>query len=342
MVLRKDGKARFTYVSLIILIVLSVHFSSFGLISAEPTLLYSFVHLTDTQTLSEKYPETLNSTFQYLEQVKSVYNIKRIIVTGDLVQHWNRISEWQNFINAMTLTSIDVDCLGGNHDSAYGRNFTYYNRYIGADRQVYFKIMGEFLFIYVSWLNQANTLNQTTLTYLNSILNSHQSSIPVFATHYYSRGESTEYKLSSLGQQLLNLTRVPTIMLMGHVHGTWANVRNVRGQPVYEFNTNYQDANKGYVRIFKVYNDATVRVEEIRVKPEPAATTSTFTFSYLVTTASFSGVKSTSSPITSVGSNSQATINTRDLAYVIVVIAVTLLITALIANKRLKKLLDSL
>jgi DNA repair exonuclease SbcCD nuclease subunit len=238
----------FAYVALLLLTLLLPHLGTVsGLsVSAQPTLLYSFVHLTDTQTLSERFPKTLNSTFLYLEQVKSEYNIKRVIVTGDLVQNWNRIAEWHNFLSALTLTSIEVDCLAGNHDNASGRNFTYYNRYIGADRQFYFKVFNDFLFLYASWPNQANTLNQTTLAYFNSILDSYPSKIPIFVTHYYSDGHSTGYHLSALGQQLLSLNRSPALVLMGHISGAWINTRNLRDKPVYEFNTNYQDANRSY------------------------------------------------------------------------------------------------
>ena len=337
----------FASVALLLLTLLLPHLGTVSSlsVSAQPTLLYSFVHLTDTQTLSERFPKTLNSTFLYLEQVKSEYNIRRIIVTGDLVQHWNRVTEWHNFVSATTLTSIETDCLAGNHDNASGRNFTYYNHYIGADRQFYFKVFDDFLFLYASWPNQANTLNQTILAYFNSILDSYPSKIPIFATHYYSDGHSTGHHhhhhhhhhyhhLSALGQQLLSLTRTPALVLMGHVLGAWIYIRNVRDKPVYEFNTNYQNANRSYVRIFSVYSDATIYVKEIRVEPKPLATASTFMFSYSLTAEPYVQVTFVN---TEMRNNAQTTTQKVDLTYAIVGIVATPLIIGLVAGKGLLK-----
>ncbi len=327
---------RFAYVGLLCSILLSAHFNmvlNFPT-GTQPTLLYSFVHLTDTQTLSERYPETLNSVFLYMEQVRIEYNIKRIFVTGDLVENFRQTVEWRNFLNAKSLTSVEVDCLAGNHDNDSGRNSAYYDRYIGADKQFYFSVLDDFLILLVSWPRQlsdsSNMLNQTTAAYFNNILDSYPSKIPVFATHYFSDGKGFNYRLTALGQQLLNLARIPVLVLMGHVHESWAYTRNFRGRTIYEFNTNYQGANTSYVRIFSIYSDSTIQVREIRVEPRPVTITSQFIIAYSLNSTS-SEINATSQ-VTSAESV-QAAISQHSL-YAITAIVAILVIIGLFAVKK--------
>lgn len=56
------------------------------------TSTYSIVHLSDPQNLATYYPGTYNLTFSYLESIKSQYNISAIIITGDLVNTWDKKS----------------------------------------------------------------------------------------------------------------------------------------------------------------------------------------------------------------------------------------------------------
>jgi metallophosphoesterase superfamily enzyme len=81
------------------------------------TVTYSFIHLSDPQSLTTNYPETLNLTFSHIESLKNTYNISAIIITGDLVNSWDNTKEWETYIHARNLTTIPVYEIAGNHDT---------------------------------------------------------------------------------------------------------------------------------------------------------------------------------------------------------------------------------
>lgn len=238
-------------------------------------LAYSFVHISDTQTLSNEHPEILNETFSYLESIKSEYNIKKIVITGDLVHHADNTVEWERFNQALTLTSIPIDCLAGNHD--IGNNGRYYEEYIGADKWDYYSVVEDFLFLYISWCPSGNTLSKERIDYFKSIIEEHPDKKLVICTHYYMDGEG---QLSPLGEQTVsNLVRPPfTSILCGHL-AYGENVKNIRtlgNTTIYEFITNYQGGNHSYARLFKVNVDGSISESLLRVVPGPAKQVTNF------------------------------------------------------------------
>ncbi len=52
------------------------------------------VHLSDTQSLANHYPETYDYTFSYLDSIKERHTISAIIITGDLVNTWDNKKQW--------------------------------------------------------------------------------------------------------------------------------------------------------------------------------------------------------------------------------------------------------
>jgi predicted MPP superfamily phosphohydrolase len=95
---------------------------------------YSFVHISDTQYLASRYPETYNFTFSYLDSIKESYNISAIIITGDLVELWNNENQWEAYSHAVHKTSIPVYAIAGNHDTNGGNDFQYFTRYTGNSK----------------------------------------------------------------------------------------------------------------------------------------------------------------------------------------------------------------
>jgi hypothetical protein len=78
---------------------------------------FTVIHITDTQHLS-KY--NLWGTFtSWLVSIKNEVNIKTIIHTGDIVEHWHNTTEWERADASMRiLADADVPyvwCIG-NHD----------------------------------------------------------------------------------------------------------------------------------------------------------------------------------------------------------------------------------
>lgn len=231
--------------------------------------LYSFVHITDTQYLSEYYPDNLNAMFSYLESVRTEYNIKWISFSGDCVQNWGSTIEWDRFTYACSLTTIPIEICAGNHDNNWGTDFYWYNQYIGEDKQYYYTIHEDFICLYISWFGSGNTMDNVMIGYFQNAIADHPSKIPLIVTHYYMNVDGS---LVSLAYQIHDsgLVQSPTsIVLCGHMHGSFSNTRTVDGTTVYEFMTNYQEQS-GYAcaRFFTLYQDHfTERV--LRIRPEP-------------------------------------------------------------------------
>jgi len=249
-------------------------------------LLYSIVHFSDTQTLVQSYVSTLNYTFQWLESKKSEWNITAIIITGDLVETYNNVTQWNNYVNAKTLTSIPVYEVAGNHDTDTGTDFTYYNQYIGENETFYVADITEhFLLIGISWNGSDNTISQSYVETLKSTIENNPSKYYIIATHWYMgqhNGDPTV--LSTLGSTLynesyLNYPNNVVMVLCGHIvsGGTGVMTSNTR-DGLHEYMTNIQGANQSYVRVFKVYSNNTVAVELWRLVPSPEELVETESF----------------------------------------------------------------
>ncbi len=191
---------------------------------------YSIFHLSDTQTLSESYPSVLNTTFSSLESMKSTYNIKEIIVTGDLVDNYNVASQWKNYLNAKKKTTIPVYEVAGNHDNNYASTWTYYNSYIGSSKEFYTKVFDNFVFIGISY--NKSPISSTTWNLFKSTIAANPSKIPIIATHYYMDGSGSYSAVGKAIQKSL-ISRY-SIVMCGHVHTVKEQTKTYNGYRVTE------------------------------------------------------------------------------------------------------------
>jgi hypothetical protein len=258
----------------IVFVILVTSFVACVVVVSNPrngVLLYSWVHITDTQTLSALYPATLNATFVYVESLKENYNIQRIVVTGDLVNTWDKLEQWRNYVKAESLTSIEIDNVAGNHDwSGKECNLTYYYQYTKQHELYYSKVSGDFLFIFVNY----RSFNSTGEIWLRNLLSANPTKIPVFCLHVFYNGYYAINKTQSpAARSIVNVTDAGiNIVLQGHFvgpisnnTGDWAIHMNESGKNFYEFNTDWQGANRAYVRLFQVYSNHTLIVDLIRI-----------------------------------------------------------------------------
>jgi len=249
-------------------------------------LLYSFVHFSDTQTLVQSYPETLNYTFQWIESKKSEWNITAIIVTGDLVQTYNDTSQWQTYVNAKSLTSIPVFEVAGNHDNNNGEDFSYYNNYIGSNETFYTaNLTDRFTLIGISWNTTNNIVSDSYIQELKDEIATHSDRYFIIATHWYMGEHSGDPTvLSSLGSLIynelyLNYPDNVVLVLCGHITdgGIGVKIANTR-DGLHEYMTNIQGENASYVRVFKVYSNNTIIMELYRLIPQPVELVETDSF----------------------------------------------------------------
>lgn len=208
------------------------------------TTTYSIVHLSDTQNLATYYPDTYNLTFSYLESIKTQYNISAIIITGDLVNTWDKKSEWNAYSHARNMTNIPLYVTAGNHDTNWGKNYKYYSQYTGEVKGNYVTALNDFDFVGVNYVDQSLALQEFTAMHQAIVNGSHNFTI--IATHYYMGKSGT---LSTLGKDIdRQLIVQPTLILAGHIHGDLIRVKNISGFPVIEDLTDYQNGEPGGVK----------------------------------------------------------------------------------------------
>ena len=208
------------------------------------TTTYSFVHISDTQNLATHYPDTYNLTFSYLESIKTEFNISAIIITGDLVNTWDKKSEWNVYSRARNLTNIPLYVTAGNHDTNRGKNYKYYSQYTGEQMGNYVTALNDFDFIGINYVD--TSLSAQEFTALQKAIVNGSYNFTIIATHYYMGKDGT---LSILGKDIdRQLIVQPTLILAGHVHGDLIRVKNISGYPVIEDLTNYQNGEPGGVK----------------------------------------------------------------------------------------------
>ena len=231
----------FKIIIFIVLILLLV-----PLTSALPsgTTTYSFVHISDTQNLATHYPDTYDLTFSYLESIKTQYNISAIIITGDLVNTWDKKSEWDAYSHARNLTNISLYVTAGNHDTNNGKNYKYYSQYTGEQKGNYVTALNDFDFVGINYVD--TSLSPQEFTALRQVIFNRSHNFTIVATHYYMGQSGT---LSTLGKDIeRQLIVQPTIILAGHIQGSLIRVKNVSGFTVIEDLTDYQNGEPGGVK----------------------------------------------------------------------------------------------
>lgn len=159
------------------------------------------VWITDTQYLSQTYPQYFDSACQWIIGNKDAYDIKLVIHTGDIVNTGTDLSQWENANHSMGIL-LDNDmpyCWdAGNHDVVSGnwngesflvfnvtflRSRTYWvaDCLDGRNTAVSFNV-SEYNFLVVNIEYHANS---TVLQWLSTILDAHPQSHVIVATHAY-------------------------------------------------------------------------------------------------------------------------------------------------------------
>jgi predicted MPP superfamily phosphohydrolase len=215
--------------------------SSASSLPEENTITYSFIHISDPQSLTTNYPATLDLTFSHIESLKNTYNISAIIITGDVVNTWNDRKDWDAVAHARNLTTIPIYEIAGNHDTDGGDQYGYYTAYSGEPAGSYVASIGDFDFAGINYA--ADTLPPEELARLRATLTHSSRSHAIIATHYYMDEGGN---LSPLGKDIDTYLIVkPSLVLMGHMHANFIRKRTVGGFPTVADMTNYQDGVPG-------------------------------------------------------------------------------------------------
>jgi predicted MPP superfamily phosphohydrolase len=207
----------------------------------ERTATYSFIHISDLQSLTTHCPETLNLTFSRIESLKNTCNISAIIITGDVVNTWDDMTDWDAYSRARNLTTIPVYEIAGNHDTGGGTRYQYYTGRTGMPVENSVTSLEDFDFVGINYAG--GTLTPAEFSRLRQFLIESPRSHAIIATHYYMDEDMT---LSPLGKDIDTFLVVkPAIILMGHVHANFIKQRTVGGFATVTDMTNYQDGIPG-------------------------------------------------------------------------------------------------
>jgi predicted phosphodiesterase len=206
-------------------------------LSSGATTTYSIVHISDTQNLASRFPETYDYTFSYLDSIKTRYNISAIILTGDLVNTWNSKTEWNAYSHAIRTTSIPIYVIAGNHDTNEGGNYQYFTQNTGNTKNSHVTRLENFDLVGINYVD--NSLEPQEFAALRKTLVSAPENFTIIATHFYMDINGT---LSPLGTDIeQQLIVKPTIVMAGHIHADFVRDRVIGQYPVIEDLTNYQD-----------------------------------------------------------------------------------------------------
>lgn len=166
--------------------------------------MFSIVWITDTQYMSERYPQNFDSLCNWIVDYSELLNIKAVIHTGDIVQHPESIMEWNrasHSIGILLKNNIPYCWDAGNHDqlgtSWYGKHFQAFDTKImsGQDYWVSDILDGKNTALYFrasNWdflvINMEFHPTCKVMSWANQLIESYPNCHTIIATHAYLNG----------------------------------------------------------------------------------------------------------------------------------------------------------
>ena len=231
---------------------------------------FTIIVLPDTQYYSESYPTIFDSQTQWIVDNAESMNIVFVTHEGDIVEHWNVATEWENADGSLSILDDNVPYgfCAGNHDEEttngdwIGDNYFPESRYASEDWWIdgyvqnknnaqNFTISGmTFIVIHIEYL-----ANSTTLDWVNSTLQTHAEKRAILTTHnsLTAAGERTAW-----GQTLWDDIIVPNdnvfMVLCGHIGAEARRTDTIGDRKVHQMLANYQtrtNGGNGWLRILE-------------------------------------------------------------------------------------------
>lgn len=243
---------------------------------------FAFAWETDTQYYSEEFFQHYLNMNNWIVDNKDKLNIRYVIHTGDIVDDFDMMYEWDNADKAMKIlddAKIPYGVLAGNHDIAAGAmEYENYQKYFGADRvkdqptfgEAYKDNIGhydlltengqDFIVLYMSW-----DIYQNEIDWMNSVLQKYSDRKAILCFHTYTRvAYNADGGLMDYYGQLVQdnvVAKNPNVIavLNGHYHGASYettvfddNGDGVYDRTVYQVCTDYQsgfEGGSGYIKM---------------------------------------------------------------------------------------------
>lgn len=257
-------KKTFTCLLLFLLFANAVLCSS-ATSSSALNLTFSLIWMTDTQYLSQNYPEEFDRACQWIVDNREAYNIQMVVHTGDIVNTGTDLNQWSNAnhsIGILLNNEVPYCWDAGNHDrtsgSWFGKNFTAFNVTLmeskpywetdcldGKNTATSFNVSGQVFMV----VNIEYHANSTVIQWLTDILDTHSDAHVILATHAYlneSCGYGNDGWAGGLKESVLANHSNVFMTLNGHYHSSSTTNRTTVGnrQELF-FDFQDQDGQKG-------------------------------------------------------------------------------------------------
>ena len=235
---------------------------------------FCFAWETDTQYYAEEWQYHFLNMNNWIVDNAEEMKIKYVIHTGDIVDDYDMIYEWENADEAMQIfddAGMPYGVLGGNHDVAagLGENENYYN-YFGEERFTSQETYGgsyennlghydlisengqDFVIVYMSW-----NIYQDEIDWMNDVLQQYSDRKAILCFHPYtnvtqSNGTYLDYFGQLIQKEVVAKNENVFAVLNGHYHGSsYETVMfdddgdGVNDRTVYQICTDYQSGFEG-------------------------------------------------------------------------------------------------
>ena len=243
---------------------------------------FCFVWETDTQYYAEEYQYHYLNINNWIVDNADELGIEYVIHTGDIVDDYDMIYEWENADEAMSIldeAGIPYGVLGGNHDVAAGlEDYENYYTYFGEDRFLSQETYGgsyennaghydlltidgqDFIIVYMSWNIYADELD-----WINEVLEEYSDRMAILCFHTYSKvtyntdGTLQDYFGQLVQQEVVAENENVFLVLNGHYHGSSYQTDTfdddgdgIAERTVYQICTDYQSALEGGTEYLKL------------------------------------------------------------------------------------------
>lgn len=229
---------------------------------------------TDTQYYTEQWQHHFLNMNQWIVDNADDLKIKYVIHTGDIVDDYDMIYQWENADEAMGIfdeAGLPYGVLGGNHDVAAGlADYENYYTYFGEDRfesqptyggsyknnSGHYDLISEdgqdMVIIYMSW-----NIYQEEIDWMNEILQKYSDRKAIICFHSYTNVTfKSDTFLDYFGELIQKevVAKNPNVfaVLNGHYHGSsYETVMfdddgdGVKERTVYQICTDYQSGFEG-------------------------------------------------------------------------------------------------
>ncbi|WP_338788062.1 lamin tail domain-containing protein [Metabacillus sp. FJAT-53654] len=244
---------------------------------------YTFVWMSDTQYYAESYPYIFERQTNWIAEKQEELKIKYVFHTGDLVDEFDKVEQWQfadEYMGVLDQNNIPYGVLAGNHDvDQLSNDYTEYSKYFGADRfedksyygDTYKNNRGhydlissngnDFIMVYMGW-----GVQDEDLEWINDILKQYPNRKAILNFHEYLLVSGNRSPLGDkIYSQVVETNENVVAVLSGHYHDSETLVSEidddgdgVADREVYQMLGDYQggpEGGQGYMKLLHFDQD---------------------------------------------------------------------------------------